>query len=141
MALLHDADYDGTILQRNMANADYLYRYPRMQSMAQVRVKPYRDEYMDLTSDPYAGDRSSDEDDSHVSGDSVRAYVNRLLFNAALKMTGEHVHNQGAGEDTKKCNYYFFFSSISAFVVCCRFLWGFLCFLFVCCFFVVVFFG
>ena len=127
MALLHDADYDGTILQRNMANADYQYRYPRMQSMAQVRVKPYRDQYIDLTSDPYAGDRSSDEDDSHVSGDSVRAYVNRLLFNAALKMTGEHVHNQDAGEDAQKCRYYFIFSSISACVVCCHF---FVC---VCC--------
>ena len=104
--MLHEADYDDAIRQRNMAYADYLCRYPRMQSMAQVKLKPYRDEYTDLSSDPYAGDRSSDDEDRrHVADDSVRAYVNKLLFNAALDVNEEHMYDQDAVEDTQICKY------------------------------------
>ena len=109
MAFVHEADYDGYVRQGNLTDGDNAYRYPRMHSMAQVRVKPYRDEYMNLASDPYAGDRSSDDEDNrHIPDDSVRAYVNRLLFKAALKMNGEHVQTQGAAEDLHaKCKYFF----------------------------------
>ena len=71
--------------------------------MVEIPIKPYSDEYIDLSSDPYADDESSDDENyQDVDDDCLTSYVNRLLFNSALDVEDERQYCQDEAVDLEK---------------------------------------
>ena len=64
---------------RNASFSRYVSTLSRMQPMVELPLRPYRDEFFDLSYDPYG-----EEFDNEVDDRTLGSYVNTMVFNSAL---------------------------------------------------------